>query len=290
MTYRIRDPRYLRIVCVVWVSAHLISAHTAAAQSSIPVPRTVTTSSSGFSTTSDTLIRQGERTADFFSSTGIAARPAHDPAFSLSAQVYRISVYGKPDKLVDAAGNITYKEHIAYQFLFKSYMIEGVGSLERSVKEYIASKKGSPVSFELPSYSWNTKRGDVHQLWLAGQFYGEAKGIPLSNANGDFVGSGSAGLGYTQQLNLDFAVNDKPGNVFVEASVLGSGLVGKQLVQVLDPNATGSLAGVVALDYRVGFQLLGSSINAITVNGTAYLTKVQGKHSTVSLGYSRSVQ
>ena len=279
-----------RLAIAVFI-LNFASANESRAQSSIPTPRVQTRQANALDVKEDSIRKNGDTEQSIFGAAGLSVRPLQNPQFNLEANVVRVAVFGRPDSQYDPVTKVTtYKEHIAYAFNLNSYVIDAVGSLTRGVREYLVSKKGSPVSINLPGWNWNTKRGDVRQFWMAGQIYGEAKAIPLADSNQDFLMNGTVGAGYTQQANIDLLVGDDPGNIFFEASIVGAGMLGKDLIQNLDADSDKSLAGVAGVDWRVGLQILGSAAHAISLSGTTILTKVQGRRATVSVGYSKSIR
>jgi hypothetical protein len=255
------------------------------AQPSISEPRTFRTSANNLSIPDS--FRVDKRENRFFSRGGLGMGLGSSPKVNLETSAYQLAVYGTPDETTDANGNKTYVERIAFQLFIDTYVIDALGDPVRSVKEYLFSKKGSPVALRVPALGWSTKKGDVSQFWAAGEFNVGARLIPLNASDGEsFKPTGSGTVSYTQQVSIDWKLNETPGNIFIELTPSYNFVIGDDLKAALAPVGGEQKAMEGGLDYRFGYKFGSTNPRAISITGTRSFRELRGTRNLLSLVFS----
>lgn len=237
----------------------------------------------------DSFHTNGEKAGSFFPEAGIGIWPFENPRFNLESKVYSLRVFGRPAESTNSDGSKKYEERVAFELIVNTYIVDALGSSARALKEYVLSKKGSPLSLSLPAWYWNTRRGDVRQFWMAGQPYFTARLLPLTNANDDLRLNGTLGAGYTQQVNIDFDVDKSPASLFLEVSGAANLLIGSDVTDVIYATTSSTGKFIFGLDFRVGYRFGGEHSKYFSITGTQALKKLRDSKSLLNLVFGSTL-
>ncbi len=231
--------------------------------------------------------RKGDTKTQYVTSAAVGVWPFDRAKGTIDSHVIGIDLYGRPDSVTDAAGNRGWQSHVALHVDINTHVIDAFGDEIGALKEYIFSKKGSPLSLSTSFKPWSNRRGEVKQRWYAAQGDVAVKMIPLPNGASDFQPRLAAGLGGTFEVHNDFDAGSDPGNLFIVLSPSINYLAGQGIDEVIatDPaSATRFLAG---MDFRIGVDLGGERPLSLGVSGTASFKKLRGSGSAFSLVLSK---
>jgi hypothetical protein len=272
--------RYLMPLCLSVVLVSVVEA-----QSSVTRRRVITVGSaqSVAALSEENRPKQTKRETTLFGAGALGFFPSKDGGFDVSTEALSFQVYG-PAKKVEEDDSVHYEETVAFELYVDSYVVDALVANAQAVKEYLVSKKGSPISARIPlSFTyWNTRKGDVKQFWSGGEAYGSLRAVPLGEQGFEKIG-GALNLGYTQTINIDFSGQGKAGNVFIEATANGALPFGSGMSAAVF-GASSDQKVTAGLDYRVGVTFGGT--RALTIVGTYAFTEVAAKRSTVRLAFS----
>jgi len=224
----------------------------------------------------DEDVRQDTTEASFFGSGALGFWPSKSAGFDIETAAIALKVFGRPTRIEDG-DSIRFEETIAFELYIDSYIVDAASDLPQAIKDYVISKKGSPVSLRYPFGYWSSREGDVRQFWAAGQAYGSVRAIPLGESGFDRM-AGSASIGYTQAINIDFAAQGEPGNIFMELTGNGNVPFGSGIRSSLF-GADSDGRYVFGLDYRIGVSLGGTRVMGVT--GTYSFADIAGSQNTV---------
>jgi len=230
-------------------------------------------------------------------STGNVTVPTNNKSqFGASSQVYSVSVYGTPKCTKDALGNQTCVSQYWFKVAVNANVVNTTNDVASSIREYLFSQNGSPLSLSIPSHTWTTKKGDVRQSWLAFSLVGSGRLIPLagsSNSTGSgtstgsntstatsssLTGGGSASIGGTGQVDIEFDATEPgndpsgtdtvyPGTIYLSVTPSVSAAMGGPLKAAIFQNAPVS-SWTWGGDFRGGFQFKGKKPISLGITGT----------------------
>jgi len=194
--------------------------------------------------------------------------------YGASTKLYSVKVFGFPDcKKQDDANETVCIEHVAFTATIDANMIHALTSSASAAREYMVSRKGSPLSLSLPTRSWSSKKDNLRQTWVAAEGYGSLRWIPVDGDTGN--ANGAFSIGATVEMHSDFEVAEQvpgttdviyPGFVFLSFSPSLAWAYGDSLRTF----AFGDIDKkyLYGFDIRGGFTFQGKQPISVSINAT----------------------
>jgi hypothetical protein len=222
-----------------------------------------------------------------FSTGNISLPTSGSSQFAASSRVYMLSVYGTPK-----CTNGTCVSQYWFRAAIDANVVNSVKDAAGTIREYLFSQSGSPLTLTIPTHTWTTQKSQVdRQTWFAGSFFGSGRLIPVSGTsntgtnnntstsnNSGLTGGGAVTLGGTGQVNIEFDAttpgDDKDGKATVypgtlsfqfspSISVLAGGPLKTAVFQGI-PKESWTWGG----DFKAAFQFQGKQPISLGITGT----------------------
>jgi hypothetical protein len=243
--------------------------------------------------------------------SGDIALPAGDKSqYGASSNVYRLSVFGFP-KCTESNGQQTCISQYWFQLSVDANVVNSIAGQVATIREYIFSQKGSPLSLTLPAHTWTTQKGTVPQTWFAFQPIGSARFIPVtgspsSASNGaasatsttsGLTGGGTLSAGATAEANFQFDVTEPgssqnggdttyPGMLSISGTPTIAATLGGPLKSTIFQGSS-SARWVWGTEYRVNFQFKGKKPISLGVTGTYSAKGLTASRNGVAISLSK---
>jgi hypothetical protein len=230
-----------------------------------------------------------------FAEAGTMIPTSSDGKFGGAANVFTLRTYGRPAGCEAGAC----RETVGFELSIDSNVVYAVGESVDAIREYVVSKKGSPLSMSFPFRTWTNKLGAVKQTYTKFQPYATARWIPLSGA--DKTNSGALAIGFTTELHIDADVigedtngdnqNDTvlyTGFFFVSASPSASLLLGDELKTLVYKDASRH-DYTWGVDVRAGYSFRGTQPLSLTVNVTVSPKGFSESHTSLGVSLTKAL-
>lgn len=243
--------------------------------------------------------------------SGDIALPTGDKSqYGASSKVYRLSVFGFP-KCTESDGKQTCVSRYWFQLSVDANVVNSIEGQVGTIREYIFSQKGSPLSVTLPAHTWTTQKGNVPQTWFAFSPIGSARFIPVTSTststssgaasgttNSSFLtGGGTLSVGATAQANFQFDVTEPgtsptgsdmtyPGMLYISGTPIIAATLGAPLKSAVFAGSP-IKSWVWGTEYRVGFQFKGQKPVNISVTGTYSAKGLTASRNGVAISLSK---
>lgn len=241
--------------------------------------------------------------SQLFPDVGTTFQPFGDRQYGAATKLYSVRLFGFPDcrtpeekkaKVSRLAGTSDIcAETLAFAVNIDSQMVHAVKNSITAAREYLVSRKGSPLSLSIPSKQWTTQKPDVRQTWVAAQGYFTGRWIPVPGENGD--SSGAAGVGATIELHSDFeaaevAAGDEdavvyPGFVYLSVSPSVNIPFGQALKDLAFKSGDGT--ALWGVDVRGGFSLRGKQPISVSINATWTPNGFEASNKSIGISLSK---
>jgi hypothetical protein len=175
-------------------------------------------------------------------------------------------------------------------------VVSAVQNQVATLREYVFSRKGSPIAISLPLHAWNTKKGDVRQSWFAFQPYASAKLVPVSAVTNKLSAGAALNAGFTGEAHIEFDATEPgdgtgtpptyPGTLYFSATPTIAGAFGNNLqAAIFDESNKKSF--VWGGEYRVGFQFKGKKPISLGITGTYSARGFTKSHNGIAISLSK---
>ena len=228
-----------------------------------------------------------------FADNGITLQPYGDSQYGIGSQVFAVKVFGPPN-CPDPQNPDTCVERIWFKLAIDSNIVDAVTTQLSSAREYILSRKGSPISISAPFFRYTTKKGTVRQSWGAVEPYGTFRWVPVSGTDGNL--SASASIGFTLEGHIEFDATDPgdradgptyPGTLYASISPSLAAVFGGTLRSLIFSSDPGDSRWVGGFEYRVGFQFQGKQPISLGVSGTLGRKGFDNSQSSIGISLSK---
>jgi hypothetical protein len=237
-----------------------------------------------------------EPKSQLFSTADISTPASNNSQFGVSSRVYSLRVYGLPK--CDSAG--TCVATTWFDFSVDANVVSAVQNQVSAVREYILSRKGSPLALSLPLRAFTTKKGDVRQSWFAFQPYVSGRFVPVTTGTNKISGGGAVSAGGTGEVHFEFDATEPgsggesatyPGTLFLSVTPTVAGAFGKNLQSLIfEPGVASSRVSQHFLwggEYRVGFQFKGKRPISLGITGTYSVRGFTKSHNGIAISLSK---
>ena len=254
------------VLLAFYLAVTLFSSPVAFGQSLVR-PAIFTQSRGGEEPSEQTLFSSGDVTLPFYDKS----------QFGASSRVYTVSVYGFPKCTQDNGQQVCVSRYW-FNLSVDSNVVSAITDATSSIREYIFSQKGSPLTLSVPVHTWTTKKGDVRQTWFAFSPTGSARIIPVTVGTNSLSGGGAFSLGGIGEANIEFDATE-PGTAQTGAETTYPGTLYFSVTPTISAMAGGALKAaafqnspisnwVWGGEYRAGFQFKGKKPISIGITGT----------------------
>jgi hypothetical protein len=259
----------------------------------------------------DTAAGKPEQTQQQVINNGDIALPVGDKSqYGASSKVYTLSVLStrQPSSCNDGSPNCV--PNYWFQLSVDANVINAISGQVATLREYIFSQKGSPLSVTLPAHTWTTKKSTARQTWFSFTPLGSARFIPVSasstnvstggtSATGtsSLSGGGTLSVGGTVQADIEFDETQPassaggkdmtyPGTLYASATPVIAATLGRPLKSAIFQGSS-IHSWVWGTEYRVGFQFKGQNPISLGVTGTVSAKGLTSSSSGFALSLSK---
>ena len=236
---------------------------------------------------------QADNTAtSFFSDAGLVLAPFGDSKlFAASSQIFSLKVLGTPRCTNTGDRAEVCVERVWFKTTIDTNIVQADASEMEAVREYVLSRKGSPLAVSVPFLQYSSKKGTVRQTWFAIEPFGTFRWIPTSADNA----SGSIGFGGTGEMHVDFTPTtagtdvrgtEFPSSFWVSVTPNVNRPFGDNLRALVFRGQPGPQSWVWGIDYRFAYQVKGRNPISVGAAGTLGIDGFNGSRN--SIGFSIS--
>ena len=226
----------------------------------------------------------GAPDAASFLDGGLILQPYLDSQYAFSSQLLRIGILNREECTPNPDGSQTCTKYYFVKFTVDSNVVDAVTTTVSAVRDYVHSRKGSPLSMTIPFAEYSTKKGTERQTWASIQPFGSFRWVPVSGDNGalSFAGTGGA----TIDLNIEFDATEPakssgddttyPGKIYVSLTPSVAVLFGSALKSTVFPGTLESWTSSV--ECRIGYSFQGKKPVSLGFNGTINVKGFSAAH------------
>lgn len=233
-----------------------------------------------------------------FTGASLTLQPYSDAEFGATTSLYRIDFLGaahcvKPDP---SKPDQVCTPHVAVSLQLSSNVVDAVKTTVSSLRDYLISHKGAPLTLTGTALQGTTKNSDARQSWLAYRIDASLRAIPGTNQTGGFEPGGALTMSAGLQANIEFNATTKtdagetqyPGTLVFVLIPTGSLPIGNAVRREVFAGTTRTLF-VGGVDYRVGFTFQGEKPISLSAIGTFGAHGFKGFQNSVGLALSKAL-
>ncbi len=236
-----------------------------------------------------------------FGGTGFSFWPGDANKFSLETKALRGKIFGRlrcVSDPKDSAQEICTPTTL-FSFEINTYIDHTPGQEVSSLKAYLFSAKGSPLSLRIPfeweavkSLSFSThvlNHDDLPQSWMAGEPRAEYRLIPFTGSNRSTEFGHDFQLSYAMEMHANFEVDLAPGTAYLALVPSVGYMLSDSLAAAARPDSTRVKRLHAGIGYSIGYQFGGGKGASAKFSGSYALSEVRGSRWQLALGMSKAL-
>jgi hypothetical protein len=235
---------------------------------------------------------------EFFPTADLTAPVGSTSQFGVSSEVYTLKIYGIP-KCQTSNGQEVCTERTWLDLSINANVVNSVTTEAAAIREYLFSRKGSPLAVSAPFHTWTTQKPQVErQSWFAFSPYGSARLVPVTGeATNKLSGGAAVSAGFTAEAHIEFDATEPgnssnggattyPGTLYFSATPTVAAMMGTNLqAAVFGPGTPDHFTW--GGEYRVGFQFKGKKPISLGITGTYSAKGFTKSHTGVAISLSK---
>lgn len=234
---------------------------------------------------------------ELFPTADLTAPASGNSQYGVSSEVYTLKIYGIP-KCQTIEGQEVCAERTWLDLAIDANVVNAVTTEASTIREYLFSRKGSPLSVAAPFRTWTTQKPQVdRQSWFAFSPYGSARLVPVTRSANKLSGGAAVTAGFTAEAHIEFDATEPgnatngtgtvyPGTLYFSATPTAAAAFGNSLQS--------AVFGVGTTDhftwggeYRVGFQFKGKKPISLGITGTYSAKGLTKSHTGIAISLSK---
>jgi hypothetical protein len=241
---------------------------------------------------------EGTTTAhESFSTADLTAPAGGNSQFGVASQVYTLKIYGIP-KCETIGGQEVCVERTWLDLALSANVVNSVTTQVAALREYVLSRKGSPLAISAPFHTWTTQKPKVdRQSWFAFSPYGSARFVPVTGGTNKLSGGAAVTAGFTAEAHFEFTATDPasvsggapasyPGTLYFSATPTAGAAFGSNLQSAVFGNGANDHF-IWGGEYRVGFQFKGEKPISLGITGTYSQKGFTKSHTGMAISLSK---